>query len=252
VQAYVSEYGNSEIALGDLTDFDWDIAVIYSYRATQADIWNAIGSEDTGRIHFGGEYGLVFAKGGKVVYYEATYPNYKFLSPHPVPGEFGIYLRPIYSFSRNLTPSTSVLGVDSIVHTGFTEDSNYPHHWLSVYESEEMVEKAIFDWNNTVAIIQRALKRTVEEAEDVAHKLSYAGVHGAISAEAVKCEDGTLDELIIESENNKRYNLRMSSIFYEGLEDERFFYVESIRGVSEGRTIYRLYSGKSRLLEEKQ
>jgi len=66
VQNHVREYGQSEITLGELVEFDWDQALFFDYTNPNA-IYERIG------VYFGGTdltRGLLFINDGEIVYYE--------------------------------------------------------------------------------------------------------------------------------------------------------------------------------------
>ena len=79
VRSHVHEYGESTVVLGDLTDFDWDQSLFFSYT-NPGSIYEAIG------VNFQKTdltIGIIFVRDGEIVYYELFHRDYSGISPLP-------------------------------------------------------------------------------------------------------------------------------------------------------------------------
>ena len=75
------ENGNVDVALSDLTDFDWDKAVVYEWLSSNntKEIEDAIGAKYDKYLDMSS--GIIFVKNGKIVYEERFVFDYSSLDP---------------------------------------------------------------------------------------------------------------------------------------------------------------------------
>ena len=125
VRNHVMAQGNGEVALGELTDFEWDKAMIFGPVGPDgcvAHIKNVIGVEYNGR-RSSGTTGIIFVKDEDIVYYEA-YSSLIFFVDQ-VPPRLSI------SIDSGLR-SSSIFFPEDIFSVGMGQSlAPEPFHWLT-------------------------------------------------------------------------------------------------------------------------
>ena len=81
VRKYTNKHGNAVVSLETLTNFSWDEALYFMYPTSPQEIEDALGVKYTGRIDL--VSGLIFVRGGEIVYYELFTSGYDDLDWFP-------------------------------------------------------------------------------------------------------------------------------------------------------------------------
>ena len=131
IRDYVRVNGNSEITLGELMDFEWEYALIFTTglsMLSQSDVSSLVGCDFSGMINTD-TCGILFINDKKIVYFEThTFTTRNFgdtVPPRLIIG-FSPYLREEigletrhYFFERN-----------DIFLVGINERSPHRYHWI--------------------------------------------------------------------------------------------------------------------------
>jgi uncharacterized lipoprotein NlpE involved in copper resistance len=121
-KAYIDkncDNGSANVILSDLTDFDWERALVFEYPTTQKEIEDAIGIKYTKSLDL--VSGIIFVKEGKIVYDETFSKDFDGKS------EFFVYAN-IGSTNR---PKLKVFGSGAVFKCGKEKSKQYGYHyWL--------------------------------------------------------------------------------------------------------------------------
>ena len=131
VRNHVRTHGTSEVTLGELTNFEWDYALVFTTGAsvlTRSDISKMIGCDFSGMIS-PDTCGILFIYNNEIVYYEThTFTTRNFgdtMPPRLIIG-FSLFLRE----EIGLQTRYSIFGRSDAFLAGINEASSHKYHWM--------------------------------------------------------------------------------------------------------------------------